>query len=102
MRTARHALDLPTVNLRLALESLPLRQSQLRGPLRAHQREVVEWQRRGTVGAGERVLDSTWEFPEVSVRMFRPTFPVVPQEYVAHSLGDSVAKFPVGRRPNET
>jgi len=102
MRTGLLALGLPIANLHSVSVSLPLRQSQLRGLLRVPQREVVEWQRRGTVGAGERVLGSTWEFPEVSVRMSGPTFPVIPQEYVAHSLGDSVAKFPVGKIPNET
>jgi hypothetical protein len=102
MRTGLLALGLPIANLHSASESLPLRQSQLRGPLRAPQREVVEWQRRGTAEAGERVPGLTWEFPEVSVRMFRPMFPVILQEYAEHSLGDSVAKFPVGRIPNET
>ena len=56
MRTGLLALGLPIANLHSASESLPLRQSQLRGPLPAPQREVVEWQRRGTEGAGERVL----------------------------------------------
>ena len=102
MRTARLALDLPTVELRLASESLPLRQSQLRGLLQAPQHQVGVLQQQGTARDGERALGSTWEFPEVFARMSRPMFPVIPQEYAEHSVGDSAATFPVDKIPNET